>query len=102
MKPSLLTSLLRRLSPNIVQTPLTGYIGIVPDIGALQTNLGLLALNGQSAAGGVNFSTSAAASLTLTQLGNVVQRFTVGSAMTLTLDSAYNIAKFLPLPLAML
>ena len=44
----------------------------------------------------VNFATSAASSATLTNLGNLEQRLTNGGAVTITLDSAYNIVSALP------
>ena len=100
MKLNLISLAIRALSPQIVQTPATGYIGAIPDIGSMQPNLSALATNGASAAGGVTFVTSAASTSTLTALGNLLSRYTVGSAMTLTLDSAYNICKTLPQPLS--
>jgi hypothetical protein len=43
-----------------------------------------------------NFATSAAASLTITNLQNLTQRLTNGGAVTVTLDSAYNIINTIP------
>lgn len=99
MKRSLISLAIMALSPRITQTPVTAFIGAAADAGTLGQNLAALAANSQSVAGGWNFQTSAASTLTATNLGNLLQRFTVGSAMTLTLDSAYNICKTLPQPL---
>jgi hypothetical protein len=45
-----------------------------------------------------NFSSSAAAALTLSSLGNVYQKLTNGGAVTVTLDGAYNIVTNLQNP----
>ena len=87
-------------SPNIIQVGLPASVnGASLDASSTAVDLAQLALNGQSAAGGVNFVASAASSLTLTGLGNFVYQFTVGSAATLTVDSAYNLVQQLPQPL---
>ena len=57
-----------------------------------------LTQNGQSVAGGVVFAPSAAAAVTLTGLGNLLEQLTNGGAVTVTLDSAYNIVNQLPQP----
>lgn len=44
----------------------------------------------------VNFQTSAAATITLTNLQNLFQKLTNGGAVTVTLDSAYNIVATMP------
>ena len=89
----------KKLFPGIIQgSPVVingGNIDIASDL-AINAQF---ALNGASAAGGNYFFASAAASATLTTLGNGVFQFTNGSAVTVTLDSAYNICKTLPQPL---
>lgn len=87
------------MSPiGIVPVPAAGltFNGGIPDQGSLTTLLAALTQNGQSAAGGVGFATSAAATITLSALGNALQRLTNGGAVTVTLDSAYNIGLTLP------
>lgn len=93
--------ILAMICAEIVQAPPTSFAGQLPDFPSFVANLAALANNGQSTAGGVNFTASAAASSTLTSLGNALAQYTVGSAMTLTLDSAYNIVKTLPQPAAL-
>ena len=44
----------------------------------------------------VNFQTTAAASITLTAIQNLTQRLTLGGAVTVTIDSAYNIVLTMP------
>ena len=57
----------------------------------------ILAMNNFNIAdSSVNFATSAAASLTITNLQNFVQRLTQGGATTVTIDSAYNIVNTVP------
>jgi hypothetical protein len=90
--------LLALFSAGVIQTPLTTYAGALPDLPSFAQNLAALGANGQSVAGGVNFQASAAASLTLTNMGNLLQQFTNGGAVTVTLDSAYNMVKALPQP----
>lgn len=87
------------LFPQVVQTPSTQYIGSMADPGLLSSNLAALAANGQSVAGGANFQTSAGSTITLSNLGALVQRLTLGGAVTVTIDSAYNLCKNLPQPL---
>lgn len=99
MKISTLVSEL--FSPRIVQAPAVGYIGAIGDFPSLNNAMSALANNGQSVAGGVNYTTSAAAALTLTALGNALITLTNGTAVTLTLDSSYNMVNNLPLPLAL-
>lgn len=90
----------RFLTLSAVQIPPVSFLGALPDLGPLGATLGGLAANAQSAAGGVIFVASAAASATLTGLGNLLQQFTNGGAVTVTLDSAYNIGLQLPAPLS--
>ena len=82
----------------LIPVPAAGlqFNGGIPDQGSLTTLLAAFTQNGQSAAGGVNFSASAGATITLTALGNLLQQLTNGGAVTVTLDSAYNIALTLP------
>src|ERR1035437_7812553 len=96
---TLYLTLYRSLSPHVIQAPLTQVIGVMPDFGTDAATSASLAQNGASAAGGVNFTTAAGATNTMTNLGNALFRFTVGSAMTGAIDSDYNIAKTLPQPL---
>lgn len=65
-----------------------------PGVITMGNALALAAAN----AGSVNFQTSAAATITITSLQNLVQRLTAGSACTVTLDSAYNIVAQIPNP----
>jgi hypothetical protein len=51
-----------------------------------------------TAADGVNFQTSAGATITLTSLQNLCQRLTNGGAVTVTLDSAWAIVNSIPNP----
>jgi TRAP-type mannitol/chloroaromatic compound transport system substrate-binding protein len=95
--------LLALTMPNITQglANSQGFIGAMPDPSILAQGGTLNNLNSASSAGGFNFTASSAASNTITNLNNnALYQFTVGSAMTLTLDSAYNIAKTLPQPLS--
>ena len=75
------------------------YIGSIVDPSSINQILNQVVSNGMSAAGGVNFSTSAGTTATLTSLANALAQFTAGSATTITLDSAYNIGLTLPAPL---
>jgi hypothetical protein len=102
MKRNLITSaLMSMFAPNIIQNTLPATIdGAILSASATGVDLTQIANNGQSAAGGVNFITSAAATALLTGLGNFLYRFTLGGAVTVTLDSAYNIANQLPQPLS--
>ena len=88
------------LFPGIIQTPNPIYNGATLDLASIGSILTAAVNNGQSVAGGVNFQASAAASLTLTGLGNALVQLTNGGAVTVTLDSAYNICRQLPQPLA--
>jgi len=72
--------------------------GNIPDNGSLVQTLAQMQNNSMYAGGGVDFQASAAASLTLTRLGNAVYQFTNGGAMTATIDYAYNIVNALPQP----
>ena len=80
----------------VIQAPAVTFNGGIPDPGTLQLGLNAIIANGQSAAGGVNFATSAAAAVTLTGLGNLLQNLTNGGATVVTVDSAYNIGLNLP------
>ena len=87
------------LSPGIIQANAPQVVGNLLDLGSLATVFSQNALNSASSAGGVNFNATAGTTLTLTALANAVQQLTAGSAVTVTLDSAYNICKLLPQPL---
>lgn len=97
MKRSLLATLLGRLvCPGLIQAPTPTFTGSLVEPAAITA----LVNNGASSAGNVNFSSSAAATLTLTALGEACQLLTNGGAVTVTLDSAYNIGQRLPQPLS--
>jgi len=85
--------------PGIVQAGIPGFNGAMVDGAQMVAFSNQENANSQSAAGGVNFQASAASTITLTGLGNLLQQLTVGSACTVTLDSAYNICRQLPQPL---
>jgi hypothetical protein len=71
--------------------------GAMVPYGALVNALNTI--NGYSIAeAGTNFQTSAAATITLTNLQGLTQRLTNGGAVTVTLDSAYNIVNALAFP----
>jgi len=74
------------------------FNGNAPDNGSLVQQLGYLQANAQSSAGGVDFIANAGTSATLTRLGGALYQFTVGQAMTATIDYAYNIVRALPQP----
>lgn len=69
--------------------------GSMLDAGA---TLGALQQSTQAsiAAGGLNFQSSAAAAVTLSSLQNLYQKLTNGGAVTVTIDSAYNIVNNVP------
>lgn len=85
----------------IVQSNSPVFIGSIQDQSSVSTVLGQLIANSMSSAGGLLFATSAAATVTLTNFGkNLLSQFTNGGAVTVTLDSAYNIGLALPQPLS--
>ena len=100
MKLKLLVSaLLAALAPGLVQSSLpVQFIGAMADPTSAGVDFTQIAANAQSSAGGVNFTTSAGSTATVTALGNALLQYTVGSAMTMTIDSAYNIVATLPQP----
>jgi len=69
--------------------------GIVPAAGVIQLAQAIQT-GAQSGAGGLNFQTSAGATLTITSFGNLWQRLTNGGAVTVTFDSAYNAVLQIP------
>jgi len=75
------------------------YAGAIVDPTSINQILSQVLINGMSNAGTVNFQASSAASNTITNLGSALFQYTVGSAMTQTIDSAYNIGLTLPGPL---
>lgn len=83
----------------MIQTTPTSFVGAIPDAQTLGLNLSSLANNGQSSAGGIVFSVLPGAALTLTALGNLQAQLTSATAIAVTIDSAYNIVKTLPVPL---
>lgn len=91
------------LALGIINNPQTtnaglSFTGAIPDVGSLIGALGQLNQNGQNASGFWNFQTSAAATITISSLGNLFQRLTNGGAVTVTLDSAYNLVNNLNVP----
>lgn len=89
--------------PVIGQTPLAIIPQAIEVDGAMVNAASLVAAltafaNQQIDVPGEQFATSAAASLTLTSLQGLVQRLTNGGAVTVTLDSAYNIVNQIPNP----
>jgi hypothetical protein len=82
----------------IIQSPALQFTGAIPDQASLAANMNALILNGQSSAGGVNFVTSAAATALISTPGMLLLRLTNGGAVTVTIDSAYNLANNLPQP----
>ena len=80
----------------MINAPGLVMAGANPDPASELAMLNAIIANGQSSAGGVNFQASSGATITLTALGNLLQQLTVGSACTVTLDSAYNIGLQLP------
>jgi len=83
---------------NLTQVPSLQFIGSLSDPASLASILAALSNNSASSAGNVNYQTSAGATITLTNLGALLQTLTVGSACTVTLDAAYNIVATLPGP----
>ena len=75
-------------------------IGAISDPSSGALNIAQIISNGASTAGGVNFVASAGASATVTNLGNALFQYTLGGAVTQTIDSAYNIGLSLPQPLS--
>lgn len=89
------------LMPDLgTQIPAVQFAGAMLDPVSQASALAAMGTNAQSVAGGVNFASSAGATATLTLLGGLLQLLTAGAAVTVTLDSAYNICKTLPQPLA--
>jgi hypothetical protein len=86
--------------PSVLTPPGFVFDGALPDLASmaimLQALLAYAPANGPLSA--PNFQTSAAASITLTNLFNLYQRLTTGAACTVTLDYAYNIVNQVPFP----
>jgi hypothetical protein len=95
-----LSILLSFISPKVVPATLPAYIGAIPDPGQLNTALAQLAGNGMPSSGAVNYASVSGTTLTLTALAAAVTLLTAGSAVTVTIDSAYNIVASLPQPVA--
>lgn len=103
MKRSLLSTLIRSLFfPGVLgaQIPAVSQAGSIPDPASMAAAMTAIGTNAASVAGGVNYATTSGTSATLTSLGELLELLTAGSATTITLDSAYNICKTLPGPLA--
>ena len=95
----MLVNLLSVLFPEIIPIPQLQAIGAIIDPSSVAAAFLANALNSQSAAGGVNFLANSGTTATITGLGNALLQFTAGSATTVTIDYAYNIAAQLPQPL---
>lgn len=100
LKESFINTLLAMGCPEISQLPPVQFIGANEDPASFAALATAMATNTQSAAGGVNFNAQSGSTYTATNLSNALLQFTVGSAMTLTLDYAYNLLKYLPQPLS--
>jgi hypothetical protein len=85
-------------SPNVIQFNLPQGIGAIFDPTSLGIALAENAQNSQSSSGGVNFTASAAATITMTGFGNYLYQLTNGGAVTVTFDSAYNLVQQLSQP----
>lgn len=86
-----------------VGAPLTGLPAALTINGALVDTGSLIqlltqAVRAQIAGTSQQFATSAAATITLTALQNLIQRLTQGGATTVTIDSAYNIVNTIANP----
>lgn len=88
-------------SPGVIPAAPLAFIGAIPDPGSLNAMISSLALNGAGSAGNVNFTSTAGTTLTLSAVAEACILLTAGAAVTLTLDSAYNIGKLLPQPLGL-
>ena len=88
------------ISPKLIPAPTPVVAGAMMDYSTLQNTLNLLAANGASSAGNVQYSSVAGTTLTLTALAAASVLLTAGAAVTVTLDSAYNMGLRLPQPLA--
>jgi hypothetical protein len=95
---NLLNTARQFLRLGIIQSPALQFTGAIPDQQSLAANMNAVILNGQSAAGGINFVTSAAATALISSGFNLLLRLTNGGAVVVTIDSAYNIANNLPQP----
>ena len=100
LKKSVIATLVALFAPSVVQSSPIVFDGAMQDTANQALMDSQFALNAQSAAGGVNFTASSASTATVTALANALLQYTVGSAMTMTIDYAYNICKYLPQPLS--
>lgn len=103
MKQKRLAALLSSFFALGVGAPLTSLPAVLQVNGNLTEPGSLIALLAQTnaantAADGVNFQTSAGATITLTSIQNLLQRLTNGGAVTVTLDSAWQIVNSIPNP----
>lgn len=83
-------------APSLI--PVGFWDGNLPDNGALTSMLGLMSVGGMNHSGRVNFQTASGTTITLTALDSLFQRLTAGAAVTVTIDSAYNIVSKIPSP----
>ena len=95
-----LKNLVRLLRSNAVQASPLLYNGSLLDPTSINSAFRSLVYNAASAAGTTNFATASGTTSTLTSLGSLLQQYTAGSAVTVTLDYAYNIGLSLPAPLS--
>lgn len=83
-------------TPTIVPSSL--WDGSLPDVGGLTNALSRISNGGMNTSGEVNFNTSSGATLTLTNIARLNQFLSAGSAVTVTIDYAYNIVNNLKAP----
>jgi hypothetical protein len=81
--------------------PITGIPGQLAVLGSMADPAALIAVLNQMTLAGIGsdsvpFATSAAATITLTAIQNLVQRLTNGGAVTVSIDAAYNIVNQIP------
>ena len=99
MKRFKLTELSKFFKARLIQANSPVYNGSILDPQSIGSLLAQVSLNGASAAGTLFPSSTSATTTTLTNLGALQKILTAGAAVTVTLDSAYNIGLTLPQPL---
>ena len=89
---------LARAPANPTLVPPSAIDGNILDLGTGVGMFNLIANGGMHANGNVNYNSASGATITLTNLGLLSQLLTAGSAVTVTIDSAYNIVLNLASP----